>query len=310
MIETSLPSSLDITIPQVSNQLSAGHRLGKTHFPAWLRKPIHGRGKKNFVDGCIIQDELHTVCAEAKCPNRNDCFSKGTATFLLMGDVCTRNCLFCSVKHGEPFMLNNEEPSRVSHAAEKLGLSFVVLTSVTRDDLEDGGAIHFAETVTALKETIPDVKVEVLVPDFKGSERALRTVLSAKPDIFNHNIETVSSIFTHIRPEADYELSLRILRYVTDSERNIPVKSGFMVGLGETEDGVISLLQDLHKSGVSIVTIGQYLQPSEKQVAVEEFITPDTFSNYRAIAEEIGFEKVYAAPFVRSSYNAAEVFKK
>lgn len=287
--------------------MSSGYQVRrKTDFPRWLRKPIPPVGKRSVIEKYLRQGYLHTVCEEAKCPNRNECFASGTATFLIMGDLCTRNCLFCSIKYGTPFPLDSDEPERICKAAKKMGLSYVVLTSVTRDDLEDGGAGHIAETVSMLKKS--GIKVEALVPDFCGSTTALATVLASGPDVFNHNIETVPAIFSHIRPDADYTLSLQVLRWAAENSHDIPIKSGFMVGLGEIEEEVISLMDDLRKSKVTALTIGQYLQPSENQVRVKEFIPPDQFDHYSAIAKELGFSHVCSAPFVRSSYKAVELF--
>lgn len=279
----------------------------KLHFPKWLRKPIPLIGKKNKVERYIKNNSLNTVCEEAKCPNRNECYGNGTATFLLMGDTCTRNCLFCNVSNGIPFPLDKNEPESICKTVKLMGLSYVVLTSVTRDDLDDGGAKHIADTVKKLKKAIPKIKVEVLVPDFHGNRKAINYVLESKPDVFNHNIETVHSIFTRIRPDASYTLSLKILKDVANSDYQILTKSGFMVGLGETEDEVVALMEDLKNANVNIITIGQYLQPSSKQVKVKEFITHNQFNKYRLIGKKIGFDKIISGPFVRSSYKAEKI---
>ncbi len=277
-------------------------------FPQWLKRDIPKVGKKEMTQSCLDKGELHTVCKEARCPNRMECFSQGTATFLLMGDVCTRHCLFCSVSKGTPTPLPSQEPHHICEAVATMGLTYVVLTSVTRDDLPDGGAAHIAQTVRMLKEQNPQINVEVLVPDFQGNKSAIATVLDAKPDVFNHNIETVKSIFPHIRPEANYDLSLEVLRYAAAHQRAMPTKSGFMVGLGESEEEVTGLLEDLYRTQVSIVTIGQYLRPSKEQAAIKEFVSPKQFERYKEVALHMGFSKVFSAPYVRSSYNAASVF--
>lgn len=286
---------------------SPGHVIRRS-FPPWLHRPVPQRGAMHTVEHCLREHTLHTVCEEARCPNRCECFAKGTATFLIMGTTCTRNCLFCSINHGTPQPLDPQEPQRVYEAVQIMNLSYVVITSVTRDDLQDGGAQHFAQTISLLKRNLPQVKVEVLVPDFSGSTDALATVLKSKPDVFNHNIETVASVYPHIRPEADYTRSLSLLRSAAACDSTVRIKSGFMVGLGETREEVIALLHDLHEARVSIVTIGQYLQPGTQQALVKEFISPEQFERYRCVGKEIGFAQVVAGPFVRSSYQAAEVF--
>jgi len=278
----------------------------RKHFPKWLRKPVPTIGKKNTIEKYLQKYSLHTVCKEAKCPNRNECFSRGTATLLIMGDICTRNCLFCSVNNGQPSPLNSLEPENVCTIVKKMNLSYIVLTSVTRDDLSDGGAGHFADTVAKLRQNIPKITIEVLVPDFNGCLNALDTVIESKPNVFNHNIETVSRVFSQIRPEANYERSLCILKQAAQKAKGIPIKSGFMVGLGETENEVFSLLKDLKDSQVTIITIGQYLQPSKKQVPVKEFITPEQFNQYQLMAKELGFKKIFSGPYVRSSYKAEQ----
>lgn len=284
----------------------AEKREKRKAMPKWLKRPIGTAGKKVLVEKSLRKSSLHTVCEEAKCPNRGECFSGGTATFLVMGDVCTRNCLFCSVKGTSPQPLDKEEPQNILKAVQEMALSYVVLTSVTRDDLDDGGASHIAKIVSALKEGVEKITVEVLVPDFNGDKKSIDKVLESKPHVFNHNIETVRSVFNRIRPEGDFDLSLDVLKYVHDNSP-IPVKSGFMVGLGETEEEVVSLLKELHSLGVTIVTIGQYLRPSKEQVEVSEFVTPEQFERYSELAKEIGIKNVFAGPFVRSSYKAAEV---
>ncbi len=287
--------------------ITRGHS-NHTMFPRWLYKPIPLKGKKQSIEHYLREGSLHTVCEEAHCPNRCECFANGTATFLIMGNTCTRNCLFCSIKHGAPLPLDPQEPERLCEAVTKMNLSYVVITMVTRDDLEDGGANHIAKTISFLKRNLYTLTVEVLVPDFGGSMRALATVLESRPDVFNHNIETVPSLYSYIRPEADYTRSLALLRRTSEFDASVRVKSGFMVGLGESEREVITLMQDLRNAHVSIVTIGQYLQPGKSQVPVKEFIPPEQFERYRTIGENLGFDQVAAGPFVRSSYHAEEIF--
>ena len=281
----------------------------KSAFPQWLRKPIPRHGKRKAVQECIRQNSLHTVCDEARCPNRNECFGSGTATFLIMGDICCRNCRFCSVSHGTPQPLDPQEPARLLDAVTNMKLSYVVITMVTRDDLGDGGAQHMARTISLLKRERSGVRVEVLVSDFKGDTAPVLAVLCARPDVFGHNIEAVPSVFEKIRPQADYAASLRVLRYAAQNSGGALIKSGFMVGLGEMEEEVVALLQDLYRSNVSMITIGQYLQPTKNQTPVSAIITPQQFERYGSLAREMGFESVFAGPFVRSSYRAAEVFK-
>lgn len=275
-------------------------------FPAWLKKKIPAKGSYRTVSSCV--EGLHTVCAEAKCPNRAECYTQGTATFLIMGNVCTRNCGFCGVEHGKPGRLDDDEPLKVPRAAKEMGLRHIVVTSVTRDDLPLGGAGHFAETIRQCRAHLPESSIEVLIPDFKGSPEALDTVLKAAPDILNHNLETVPRLYPEARPQADYRRSLDLLAYAAG--KKFIVKSGIMVGLGETEDEVVDLLKDLKNTGCSIVTIGQYLQPSKSQLAVVEFITLEQFARYEYMGKDLGFRSIQSGPFVRSSYHAGEVYNQ
>jgi lipoic acid synthetase len=273
-----------------------------------MKRPIPPAGKKHQVEGLLATGCLHTVCEEARCPNRGECYSRGTATFLIMGDVCTRNCRFCGVTSGAPGAVDPDEPRRVCDAVREMKLRYVVITSVTRDDLPDGGAGHFAAVVSLLKEEIPSVRVEILVPDFQGREESLRLVVNSSPDVFNHNIETVPRLYDRIRPAADYRRSLDVLASVHRMAPTLPVKSGLMVGLGEREDEVQEVMKDLRSSGCSIITIGQYLQPTRQQERVVEFVTPEQFERYTALGKELGFAQVFAGCFVRSSYRADELF--
>jgi lipoyl synthase len=256
----------------------------------------------------IGKGRLHTVCQEASCPNQFECFSAHTATFLILGAVCTRNCRFCNIEGGRPQAVDRDEPRRVAEAAESMNLRYVVVTAVTRDDLDDGGAAHFAATIHSLREAIPGVAVEVLIPDFQGSRSALETVLAAGPDVLNHNLETVRRLYPAVRPQADYDRSLELLARVARINPAIPAKSGIMLGLGETEAEVQQVIEDLYRTGCRMLTIGQYLQPTPQHLPVLDFITPETFDCWRRLAIDMGFEKVASGPFVRSSYHAGDMF--
>lgn len=251
---------------------------------------------------------ISTVCEEARCPNIGMCFSKPTATFMILGSRCTRNCGFCSVESGFPLPPEMGEPERVASAARDMGLRYVVITSVTRDDLPDGGASHFANTVRMVKKSSPDVKIEVLTPDFKGETAPLRTVLDSGPDVFNHNVETVPRLYQFVRPQADYERSLNVLKNAGEIAHHITKKSGLMVGLGESFEEVVSVIRDLHNAGCDYLTIGQYLRPSKENLPVAEYVIPKTFERYREIAMDMGFKAVASSPLARSSMNAEEMF--
>jgi lipoic acid synthetase len=262
-------------------------------------------GRHNEVTELISSCKLNTVCAEAKCPNRGECFSRGSAAFLILGPVCTRSCAFCGVESGRPNVVDAGEGERLAEAASRMGLKHVVITSVTRDDLPDGGASAFAAALKCLHARTPDAAIEVLIPDFQGSATALKTVLDAGSDVLNHNVETVPRLYPSIRPQAVYERSLELLKRAADDGRSV-VKSGIMVGLGETADEVEELMRGLRAAGCSFITIGQYLRPSRRQAPVKEFITPEQFSAYEKTALGMGFERVACGPFVRSSYRAGE----
>jgi len=250
---------------------------------------------------------LNTVCRSAKCPNRGECYSSGTATFMVLGTECTRNCRFCAVDPARPLPPDPDEPARLAEAAARMGLRHVVVTMVTRDDLADGGSGHIVATIDALRERLPEVAVEVLVSDFKGDEAAIDAVALARPDVFNHNVETVPRLYPTVRPQADYARSLRVLERVREIAPEVPTKSGLMVGLGETPEEVEAVMSDLRSVGVDIVTVGQYLRPSAAHLEVTEFVTPEQFAAYARTAKRLGFSGVASAPFVRSSYHAAEV---
>ncbi|WP_333655193.1 lipoyl synthase [Dissulfurispira sp.] len=275
--------------------------------PEWIKTKASGlHGTKTL----LRSHGLSTVCEEARCPNKGHCFSKPTATFMILGDHCTRDCGFCSVKSGNPAFVDAEEPERVAEAAYEMGLRYVVITSVTRDDLPDGGALQFAETVRAVKNKLPDTKVEVLTPDFKGDVNSLKTVLDAGPDVFNHNVETVKRLYDVVRPQADYECSLDVLKNAKSIAPEIKTKSGLMLGLGETMNEVIELFNDLRRAGCDFLTIGQYLRPSKKNLPVVEYIRPEVFEELKEAALEMGFEFVAAGPLVRSSMNAEDMYRR
>lgn len=278
--------------------------------PPWLRTKLPSSPAFAGTDRLVEGLGLNTVCRGAKCPNMFECYSQGTATFLIMGHVCTRNCAFCNIDPGQPEPLDMDEPRRVGEAAKTLGLRHVVITSVTRDDLPDGGAGHFASVITAVREALRDAAptIEVLIPDFKGSLPALRNVLAAAPEIINHNVETPPAHYARIRPQADYAQSLELLRRVREAG-GVP-KSGLMVGLGETDEEVRGVLGDLAGAGCRIATVGQYMRPSRNHPPVRRYVHPDMFEQYALWGREAGIEYVFSAPLVRSSYNAGRVFEE
>ncbi len=277
--------------------------------PPWLKKRLPSGPDFENVKVLINKSRLHTVCQEAKCPNIWECFSKHTATFLILGERCTRNCRFCAVTHGPLTPPDPKEPARVAKAAQAMSLQYVVVTSVTRDDLPDGGAGLLAHTIREIRNRMPHTKVEVLIPDFQGNAQALETVLKAHPDILNHNIETVPRLYSTVRPEAIYARSLELLKRAHIFNATIPTKSGLMLGLGETSDEIHRTLQDLLEAGCRILTLGQYLQPTHKHLPVTRFATPDEFDHWQKIAYDLGFSEVASGPFVRSSYQAHELFQ-
>ena len=273
------------------------------HFPAHLRRRIEPTG---FTRGILEELGLNTVCVSARCPNLPECFARHTATFMILGETCTRRCLFCAIPRGNPVPPEATEPERVTEAVRRLQLTHVVITSVARDDLRDGGASHFVKVITAVHRELPEVTVEVLTPDFKGDASSIETVVGAAPEIYNHNLETVARLQQRVRPYARYERSLELLRQVKRLSSDIWVKSGLMVGLGEREEEVLETLEDLRASGCEILTIGQYLQSDVHNLAVSEFVTPDRFRGYEKSAYALGFSYVFSGPFVRSSYLADE----
>jgi lipoic acid synthetase len=277
--------------------------------PEWLRVRIRGGEMSGSVHEVLKKYSLNTVCTEANCPNRMECYNKRTATFMILGKNCTRNCTFCNVTKKEPEVVDVNEPVNVAKAVEKLNLKHTVITSVTRDDLKDGGSAHFAEVIKEIRKLNKGVTIEVLIPDFNGDEQALKNVVIAKPDVINHNVETAPSLYKKVRPMAIYKRSLELLANVKAMDNSILTKSGFMLGLGETEGDVIGILKDLRDVKCDIVTIGQYLAPSSKHHPIIEYIHPDIFKKYETIGLEMGFKHVASAPLVRSSYHAEEVFK-
>jgi lipoic acid synthetase len=274
--------------------------------PEWIRERKLRLSDLHAVKSIMRAQGLHTVCEEARCPNRGECFSRGTATFLLLGDVCTRACGFCDIRTGKPLAVDPLEPWRVRAAAEAMKLSFVVLTSVDRDDLPDGGAEHFAATIRALRTLEPAPGIEVLTPDFLGRFDSLRVVVDARPEVFNHNVETVPRLYRDVRRGARLDRSLGLLSAAKILDPDLTTKSGFMLGLGESEEEVHTLLRDLAAARVDIVTIGQYLRPSRENLPVVEYVAPDVFDRHREFGESLGFRNVFAGPFVRSSYRAEE----
>lgn len=273
--------------------------------PEWLKVSVN-LTKFKQVENLIDRLNLNVVCYHASCPNIGQCFAKSTATFLILGENCTRNCKFCSIKKGEPTPPDPNEPENVAQAVKELNITHAVITSVTRDDLADFGASHFVQTVQAIRRLPKRVIIELLIPDFNGSPGSLKNVVQSNPEIINHNLETVPCLYPSVRPEANYERSLKILERIKTLSSNIYTKSGLMVGLGETEDDVISVMKDLRVVNCDILTIGQYLQPSKDQLEVVDYIHPDTFKKFKSIGERMGFLYVNSGPFVRSSFNAEE----
>ena len=281
--------------------MPAKHRL-----PAWFRVPAPGGPNYLHLRSLVRGEGLHTVCQEARCPNIGDCWERGTATFMILGDICTWRCHYCAVTTGRPQPLDRDEPARLAETVRKLGLSHCVITSVTREDLPDGGASVFAECIERIRAALPGTDTEVLIPDFKGDDDALRTVLQAGPAVLNHNIETVRSVFRRVRPKGDYDRSLRLLRRSKEMAPHIPTKSGIMVGLGETEDELQETLADLRRVGCQLLTIGQYLRPTKMHWKLERFYTPREFEDLAALGRAMGFAHVASGPLVRSSYHADE----
>ncbi|HEU4952073.1 MAG TPA: lipoyl synthase [Holophagaceae bacterium] len=281
--------------------------------PEWLKIRVPAPEVVEEVHGLMREKQLVTVCEEARCPNLNECWGvHRTATFMLMGEICTRHCSFCSVGKGKPGALDPDEPQRVAEAVATLKLKFAVVTSVNRDDLPDGGAAHFAQTIRWIRSLNPGCGIEVLIPDFRGMGDALQQVLDARPEVLNHNVETVARLYKRVRPDADYDQSMRVLRAAADfRDAHAPelrTKSGIMVGLGETEDEILALMKDWRAAGVDIATLGQYLPPTANHLPLVRFVEPAEFELYRRKGEELGFQRVESGPLVRSSYHAAESY--
>ncbi len=276
--------------------------------PQWIRASFPGTPEVIALKKILRENKLHTVCEEAACPNLGECFSKGTATFLVMGDICTRRCPFCDVAHGRPNPLDEAEPIHLAETIQKMGLQYVVITSVNRDDLRDGGAEHIMQCVKQTHALNPHTKVEILTPDFRGRtrEHAIEILAQSPPDVFNHNLETVPRLYKQARPGADYIVSLELLRDVKAHMPGVPTKSGIMLGLGETTEEVIEVMKDMRKYQIDMLTLGQYLQPSRHHLAVEKYYTPEEFIEFKAIAEQLGFQNVASGAMVRSSYHADE----
>lgn len=273
--------------------------------PEWLKVRLPSGEGYTKTKNIVKKFDLNTVCEDARCPNMAECWGNGTATFMILGDICTRSCGFCNVKTGRPTELDLDEPRRVAEAIKAMGIDYAVITSVNRDELTDGGAGLFAETISMIRSTVPECKIEVLIPDFKGDLESLMTVLKADPDVLNHNIETVPRLYNKVRPQAEYEQSLELIRRA--KEYGSRTKSGIMVGLGEELEEVFKVLEDLKHSGCDIATIGQYLQPTKNHLKVERFVDPLEFAEYKAFGTVLGFTAIESGPLVRSSYHAKEV---
>ena len=273
--------------------------------PEWIRMKVPDSARFQEIKQVLRENKLHTVCEEASCPNIGECFSGGTATFMILGDICTRRCPFCDVSHGKPLAPDVNEPINLARTIAQMHLRYVVITSVDRDDLMDGGAQHFVDCIQAVREQSPEIKIEVLVPDFRGRlETAVEILKIAPPDVMNHNLETVPRLYKQARPGADYQNSLNLLKVFSELHPNVPTKSGLMLGLGETDEEILEVMQDLRNHGVTMLTLGQYLQPSQHHLPVVRFVTPERFAEFEQQALAMGFTKAACGPMVRSSYHA------
>ena len=281
----------------------------KRRLPEWFKAPMPGGPNYLRLRNLMRAEQLHTVCEEAHCPNIGECWERGSATFMILGDICTRACRYCAVTSGVPVGLDLEEPIRLGETVERLGLNYAVITAVNRDDLPDGGAFIFAQCVRQIRKRLPDCKVELLIPDFEGNWNALQSVMDAAPDTLNHNIETVRRVFKSVRAKGDYDLSLELLERAKDMDSDAVTKSGMMVGLGEEWDEIVETMEDLRSVGCDLLTIGQYLRPSAKHATVERWYKPAEFDELREIGESLGFSHVASGPLVRSSYHADEQHK-
>ncbi len=278
----------------------------RERLPEYLKRPIIDTDKTKTVRKILKHNCLNTVCENARCPNKNECYTKNTATFLIMGNNCTRNCRYCNISCNKPEALDSDEPKHIAKAVSDLGLRYAVITSVTRDDLPDGGAEHFANCIREIRKLSPECKIEILTPDFKGDKKSLDIIINAHPDVFNHNIETVRGIFKTARPQGNYDISLNVLSYVKNNS-NIQTKSGLMIGLGENFEQIKETLCDLKNAGCDILTIGQYIQPSKEHLPVEKYYSLDEYEQLKKLADDVGFIKHQIGPLVRSSYNASEL---
>jgi lipoic acid synthetase len=278
--------------------------------PKWLRRKLPNGPEYEQMKRLISQNSLSTVCQEAQCPNQFECFSKGTATFMILGERCTRNCRFCAVSHKPLTLPDPEEPARVAEAVASLNLKYAVITSVTRDDLEDGGASHFVKTLETVHKQSPNTHIEILIPDLQGNWKALETILDAGPDVLNHNLETVPRLYSRVRPEAVYTRSLELLQQDKKYRPDIPTKSGVMLGLGESREELLQTMKDLLAHGCDILTLGQYLQPSKDHLPIERFVPPEEFDSLKEEALLLGFRGVTSGPTVRSSYEAEELYQE
>jgi lipoic acid synthetase len=296
-------------LPSADNVVTIGAAPGigpRRRLPEWLKRPIPASGGMYATKDLIGELRLETICESAKCPNRSECWTRKTATFMILGDVCTRPCGFCAVQRGRPDAISADEPARLAEACARLGLRHVVITSVTRDDLPDGGAAHFRACVLAVRERT-GASIEVLTPDFDGSHAAVETVLSARPEVFNHNLETVARLQRHVRRKSQYATSLRVLAHAKQICPTVRTKSGLMLGLGETTEEILETLADLRAVGCNLLTLGQYLQPSERHLSVARYVRPEEFEELGRMSRNLGFTHVASGPFVRSSYHADEM---
>lgn len=288
----------------------SGYEEKPLRLPEWAKRTVLITEENRRTRVILKEQKLNTICESGRCPNKGECWARGTATFMLMGELCTRTCRFCAVNKGTPAPLDENEPARIAEAARQMGLRHVVLTSVNRDDLPDQGANHFARTITALKEAIDGVAVEVLTPDFQGRRDALEIVLAAEPVVYNHNVETVPSLYKQVRPGSKYDRSLRVLAMSKEIDPRIPTKSGLMLGCGETDEEVKQVLRDLREIDCDFITLGQYLRPTRDQLPVKRYLEPEEFDELGSYAWSIGFKQVHSGPLVRSSYHAEELAKQ
>lgn len=280
----------------------------RERLPEYLKRPIIDTDKTRTVRKILKANCLNTVCENARCPNKNECYTKHTATFLIMGGVCTRNCKYCNISCQKPEPLDVDEPKHIAKAVKDLGLKYAVITSVTRDDLPDGGAEHFAKCIEEIRKISPDTKIEILTPDFKGNIESLNTIIKAHPDVFNHNIEAVRGIFKTVRPQGNYDVSLSVLKYIKENS-DIKTKSGLIIGLGENFEQIKETFEDLYNVGCDILTVGQYIQPSKEHYPVEKYYKPEEYEELKKLATSVGIKHSQIGPLVRSSYNAASLME-